>query len=162
MPIPEFPPRPFGPGSRGWRLFEATERYVRIYFRHALALIFVWFGALKVMDASPIADLVSVVTPFLPASISVPALGWWEILTGVGFLFRRTVPWALVMMLIQLPGTFLPFFVVPEVCFTGNPFFLTLEGEFIVKNVLLLGAALVVGSTLHPSHQPVSAPEILK
>src|SRR5690606_21545488 len=99
---------------------------------------------------------------FLPASVVLPALGGWEVAIGVCFLFRRTVRLALILLVLQLPGTFLPFFIVPELCFTGNLFFLTMEGEFIVKNLLIIGAALLIGGTLHPSRRPISAPEILK
>jgi hypothetical protein len=46
-------------------------------------------------------------------------------------------------------GTFLVFFVLPDVAFTaGNPLRLTVEGEFVVKNLVLLTAGLVVGSSL--------------
>ncbi|MFT3782125.1 MAG: hypothetical protein QM790_08920 [Nibricoccus sp.] len=149
--------RPFWP-----RVWDATERYVRMYFRYALAIIFIWFGALKIFHVSPISELVSRTFSMIPRSILVPGLGWWEVAIGVCFLFRRTVKTALVLLLLQLPGTFMPFFVVPEMCYKGNPLLLTVEGEFIVKNLLIIGAALLIGSTLHPTARRVSEPEIRK
>jgi hypothetical protein len=49
-----------------------------------------------------------------------------------------------------MPGTFLPLVLLPEVCFVSIPFNLTLEGQYIVKNLVLIGAAMAVGSRLTP------------
>jgi hypothetical protein len=56
----------------------------------------------------------------------------------------------LFLLALQMPGTFLPLVLRPEICFIGNPFNLTLEGQYIVKNLVLIGAALVVGSRISP------------
>jgi hypothetical protein len=56
----------------------------------------------------------------------------------------------LFLLAVQMPGTFLPLVLLPEVCFTTFPFDLTLEGQYIVKNLVLIGAGLVVGSKLIP------------
>lgn len=158
-------PRP--PGARpemrrSDALFDAMERYVRLYFRYALAVIFVWFGALKLVGESPIAELVSRTLPFLPPDVALVGLGGLEVIIGVCFLFRRTVRIALVLLLLQLPGTFASAFVAPELCFNGNPFLLTLEGEFVLKNLLIVGAALLIGGSLRPTERPVASPEIRK
>ena len=47
-----------------------------------------------------------------------------------------------------MPGTFLPLILLPEVCFSNFPLGLTLEGQYIVKNLIIISAALVVGSTV--------------
>lgn len=53
-------------------------------------------------------------------------------------------------------GTFLPLFLLPEVCFTNVPFGLTLEGQYIIKNLVVIGAALVVGGSVRShEHDPV-------
>ncbi|HLP03500.1 MAG TPA: hypothetical protein VK163_15845 [Opitutaceae bacterium] len=161
------PAAPRGPGGlartrRSDALFDAMERYVRLYFRHTLAVIFVWFGALKIVGESPIAELVSRTLPFLPPNLALVGLGWLEVVIGVCFLFRRTVRIALVLLLLQLPGTFASAFIAPELCFNGNLFLLTLEGEFVVKNLLIVGAALLIGGSLRPTERPVASPEIRK
>lgn len=56
----------------------------------------------------------------------------------------------LFLLALQMPGTFLPLVLLPEVCFVNFPFDLTLEGQYIVKNLVLIGAGLVVGSRLIP------------
>ena len=62
---------------------------------------------------------------------------------------------ALLLLALQMPGTFLPFLVLPEVCFSRWPLespldvlALTLEGQYIVKNIVLITAGLVVGGTV--------------
>jgi uncharacterized membrane protein YkgB len=54
------------------------------------------------------------------------------------------------LLALQMPGTFLPLILLPEVCFVKFPFDLTLEGQYIIKNLVLIGAAIVVGSRLVP------------
>ncbi|MFT5623099.1 MAG: putative membrane protein YkgB, partial [Bacteroidia bacterium] len=48
-------------------------------------------------------------------------------------------------LFVQMPGTFLPLVLLPEVCFTQFPLGLTLEGQYIIKNLILISAALVIG-----------------
>jgi hypothetical protein len=45
-------------------------------------------------------------------------------------------------------GTFLPVVLLPDVVFATFPYGLTLEGQYIAKNLVVIGAALVVGGTL--------------
>ena len=143
-------------------MFDAMERYVRLYFRQALGVIFVWFGALKIVDESPIAELVARTLPFLPPRVALVGLGWLEVVIGACFFFRRTVRVALGLLVLQLPGTFASVFMAPDLCFRGHPLLLTLEGEFVLKNLLIVGAALLIGGSLQPTNRPVSAPEIRK
>lgn len=116
--------------------------------RFALGVVFVWFGALKVVDQSPAASLVSETVVFLPPELFVPILGVWEVLIGLFFLYRPLIRVAILLLFLQLPGTFLPVVLLPEVVFQTVPYALTVEGQYIVKNLLIIGAALVVGSTV--------------
>ena len=56
----------------------------------------------------------------------------------------------LFLLALQMPGTFLPLVLLPEVCFQSAPFNLTLEGQYIIKNLVLIGAAMAVGGRLTP------------
>lgn len=127
---------------------EGMYRYGRVLLRYSLAVTFVWFGALKIVDISPAADLVRNTVYFFPPDVFIPVLGWWEVLIGVGLAIRPLIRAALALLALQMPGTFLPLVLLPEVCFTSFPFGLTLEGQYIVKNLILISAALVVGSTV--------------
>ena len=124
--------------------------------RWALGITFVWFGALKVFDVSPVADIVASTVYFLDPEWFVQALGVFEILVGIGLLLRKWLRLVLALLFLQLVGTFLVFFLMPEVTFQGgNPLLLTTEGEFIVKNSVLLGAAMVIGSQVEGSEETI-------
>lgn len=124
--------------------------------RWALAVTFIWFGALKVFDVSPVSDLVASTVYFINPEWFVPALGVVEVLVGLGLLLRLWLRLVLGVMFLQLLGTFLVFFLLPDVAFQGgNPLLLTTEGEFVVKNTVLLGAAMVVGARLDVSGEEI-------
>ncbi len=117
--------------------------------RISLGITYIWFGALKVVGKSPVADLVAKTLFFLPRRVAVPLLGLWEMAVGLGLLFRFPLRLTLVAFYMQLAGTFMPFIVRPDETFQGgNPLLLTDKGEFIVKNLVLASAGLAVGSTL--------------
>ncbi|GII87899.1 hypothetical protein Ssi03_58890 [Sphaerisporangium siamense] len=128
--------------------------------RWALGLVFLWFGALKVANATPVGDLVADTLSFVPvpASILVPALGLFEIAVGVLLVINRWLRPVLVALLCHLAGTFLVLVVRPDTAFKGgNVLMLTMEGEFVVKNVVLIAATLLVAATL-PSRTGDSGP----
>lgn len=115
--------------------------------RLSLAVVFVWFGLLKVVGPSPVVDLVASTVYWVDPAWFVPALGVVELLVGVGLAVRRWLRLVLLVLTAQMLGTFLVFLVLPDIAFSGgNPLQLTVEGEFVVKNLVLLSAALVVGS----------------
>lgn len=115
--------------------------------RISIAVVFIWFGALKLVGMSPAEDLVRAAVFWIPGDIFVPLLGVWEVLIGVFFVYRPTIRIALALLALQMPGTLLPLVLLPEVTFTSVPFGLTLEGQYIIKNLALVSAALVVGGT---------------
>lgn len=118
------------------------------FLRYSLGIIFIWFGALKPFGLSPAQELVSNTVYFVDPAWFVPLLGWWEVLIGIGLLFRPLIRPAIFLLFLQMPGTFLPLILLPEVCFTAFPAGLTMEGQYIVKNLTLIAAALVVGGTV--------------
>jgi uncharacterized membrane protein YkgB len=116
--------------------------------RVSLGVVFVWFGVLKVIDRSPVADLVLSTLFWAPEDYVVQALGVFEIIVGIGLLAGIAVRAVLAMFWLQMLGTFLVFVIRPGIAFRdGNPFLLTTEGEFVVKNLVLIAAGIVVAST---------------
>lgn len=127
--------------------------------RVSLAVVFVWFGLLKPLGMSPAADLVRDTVswmPFLTPDQWLAVIGWWEVVIGVTFLFRRTARIAIALMAMQMVGTFLPLLILPEVTFQPGrfPYGLTLEGQYIIKNILIISAALVIGGALREESAP--------
>ncbi len=117
--------------------------------RVALGVVFVWFGALKLAPGmSPAEDLVRATVPFLPGEIFLPILGIWEVVIGLGFLTGRALRLTIFLLFLQMPGTLAPVVLLPERVFSVFPLGLTLEGQYIVKNMVLIAAALVIGATV--------------
>ncbi|MDQ3606412.1 MAG: DoxX family protein [Gemmatimonadota bacterium] len=117
--------------------------------RIAIGLVFVWFGGLKLLPGlSPAEGLVRATMPFVPGELFVPLLGIWEVLIGLGFLTGRFLRATILLLFLQMPGTFLPVLLLPDQVFTSFPFGLTLEGQYIFKNLVLISGALVVGATV--------------
>jgi uncharacterized membrane protein YkgB len=117
--------------------------------RIALGVVFIWFGALKLFPGmSPAEDLVRATVPWLPGGLFLPLLATWEIAIGVGFLTGRALRITILLLFLQMPGTLAPVLLLPERVFAVFPFALTLEGQYIVKNLVLIAAALVIGATV--------------
>lgn len=119
--------------------------------RVSLGIVFVWFGALKVFAVSPVADLVADTVYWVDPDWFVTVLGVAEMVIGVLLIGNRLLRAVLLVFVAQMIGTALVFVVLPEIAFqNGNPLKLTVEGEFVVKNLVLLTAGLVIAAGLTP------------
>jgi uncharacterized membrane protein YkgB len=119
--------------------------------RISLGGVFLWFGLLKIFDVSPVSGLVANTIYWFDPDVVVPALGAFEVFVGACLVAGRLMRVALPLLVLQMAGTFLVLVLLPDVAFRdGNPLLLTVEGEFVVKNLVLLSAALVIGSRLAP------------
>ncbi len=128
----------------GW-----MARYGLTMMRVALGIIFFWFGALKLVPGlSPAEDLVRNTIFFIDPDLFQPILAIWEMAIGLGLISGLFMRVTLLLLFLQMPGTALPIFVTPEAVFTQFPFGLTIEGQYIVKNLALITAAIVLGSTV--------------
>ena len=117
--------------------------------RAALGVVFVWFGVLKVIDRSPVGELVAGTVYWVDPAWFLPFLGAWEVAVGVGLLAGVALRLVLFLFWLQMTGTFLVLVLRPDLAFQGgNPLLLTTTGEFVIKNLVLIAAGLVVGSTV--------------
>ena len=112
--------------------------------RVTLGVVFVWFGALKVFGVSPVTELITSTFWFLPPEFVV-VLGVWEVVVGAGLIFAVALRSILALLWLQMAGTFVSLVLNPTLFFNGNIFLLTTEGEFVIKNIVLVAASLVVG-----------------
>ena len=133
----------------GW-----MARFGPPFLRFSIAVVFIWFGLLKPLGISPAEALVRRTVVWFSPDWFVPFLGWWEVLIGVTLLFRPTIRLSILLLFLQMPGTMLPLVLLPEVCFTQIPFGLTLEGQYIIKNLVLISAALVIGGSVRKTDRP--------
>lgn len=119
--------------------------------RIALGVVFIWFGALKVAGASPVAGLVAETVPLLGDRAAVVAVGVVEILVGIGLITGWLIRLTLAVFFAQMLGTFLVLITQPRLSFQGgNPLRLTVLGEFVLKNIVLLAAGVVVAAASIP------------
>jgi putative oxidoreductase len=133
------------------RLRPLLDRIGVPLLRVSLGVVFLWFGLLKIFDVSPVSSLVAKTIYWFDPDLVVPALGAVEVFVGACLLAGRLMRVALPLLVLQMAGTFLVLVLLPGVAFRdGNPLLLTVEGEFVVKNLVLLSAGLVVGSRLAP------------
>lgn len=121
--------------------------------RIALGIVFLWFGFIKFVPGwSPAADLATRTISELtfgtvPPSVSLPLLAAWESLIGIGLLTRRYLRTTLLLLFVQMPGTMMPLFLFPAETFRAFPYAPTMEGQYIIKNLVLVAAAIMVGAT---------------
>ena len=114
--------------------------------RLALGLIFLWFGALKLFGASPVMKILEHTYWFLPVKSFALTIGVWEVLVGLGLTFKRALRCTVALLCMHMAGTFFALLLAPVLFFeNGNLLRLTVEGEFVVKNMVLIAAALVIG-----------------
>lgn len=130
------------------QICKVLKKYGEPGLRYALGIVFIWFGALKPLGVSPAAGLVARTCPWWDPTWFVPFLGWWEVLIGVCLLYRPAIRIGLFLMAVQMVGTFLPMILLPSVVYQDSIFHLTLEGQYIIKNLVLVTAAMVVGSNV--------------
>lgn len=127
------------------RISAGMDRYCQPLMRYSIAFIFIWFGLLKPLGMSPETELIKRTVYWVSPHIFLPVLGWWEVAVGLCLLYRPLIRIALLLLLLQLPGTMLPLILLPEICFSHPPFGLSLEGQYIVKNIFLVSAAFMIG-----------------
>lgn len=135
--------------------------------RISLGIVFLWFGVLKFFPGlSPASDLAARTIERLSAGlvgpdISVPVLAAWEALIGLGLLFGVFLRVVILLLVVQMIGTLTPLILFPDEVFMRIPYAPTLEGQYIIKNAVLISAAIVLGATVRGGGL-VSVPEVLK
>jgi uncharacterized membrane protein YphA (DoxX/SURF4 family) len=122
--------------------------------RISLGIVFLWFGFLKFFPGvSPAYDLAGrtiehMTLGWVQPEVSLPVLALWECLIGLGLLTGRLLRATLLLLFLQMPGTLLPIAFYPGETFAVYPIVPTLEGQYIIKNLVLISAGIVVGATV--------------
>ena len=135
--------------AAGW-----MARHGIVLLRLSLGAVFLWFGALKFFPAlSPAESLAGQTIAtlsggFVSPELAVPVLAAWEVLIGLGLLTGVLLRGTLLLLWLQMAGTITPLFLFPDQCFLAIPYAPTLEGQYIIKNLVLISAGLVIGATV--------------
>lgn len=132
----------------------STVRKVSIpVSRLAVFVVYFWFGSLKVLGLSPASPLVLALLdrtmPFVSPDAFLVWFGLFEVLIGVIFLIPRFARLAIALLVIHLVTTVMPLVLLKSSLWTGM-MVPTLEGQYIIKNVLIVALAIVVASNLTP------------
>jgi uncharacterized membrane protein YkgB len=119
------------------------------FLRISVGVVFFWFGALKLIPGvSPAEILIRDSLPFLPMNLFIPFLAIWEMVIGLGFMSGKFMRLTILLMFLQMGGAISPILLNPAAVFKSFPFILTLEGQYIIKNIVLMSAAIVIGATV--------------
>lgn len=142
-------------------------RYGVIVLRVSLGIVFFWFGVLKFFPGlSPAQDLATRTIELLTFGLIPPGAGLlilatWECLIGLGLMTGLFMRATLLLLALQMLGTITPLFFFPAETFTRIPYAPTLEGQYIIKNIVLVTAGIVLGATVRGGNL-VADPEIVK
>jgi len=134
------------------RIVAWMEAHGVAFLRASLGIVFLWFGFLKFFPGlSPAQELALRTTDILtfgmvPSSMAIVLLAGWECLIGLGLLANRWMRAVLLLLFVQMAGTMTPILFFPDEVFTRIPYAPTLEGQYIIKNLVLISAGIVIGA----------------
>ena len=130
------------------------NRYGILFLRVSLGIVFLWFGVLKFFPGLSPATGIATITierltfGFIQPELSIIILAIWETLIGLGLITGMFLRLTLFLLFTQMVGTLTPLILFPAETFIIFPFVPTLEGQYIIKNLVLISAGLVIGSTV--------------
>lgn len=134
------------------RLIKFTKAYALSFARFSIFVIYFWFGILKVASTSPANPLVSVLLsktmPFVSFEKFIIIFGIFEVLVGTILIIPHLERLGILLLILHLVTTVMPLFLLPEITWQG---FLapTLEGQYIIKNILIVALAIGIFAHLH-------------
>jgi uncharacterized membrane protein YphA (DoxX/SURF4 family) len=133
-----------------------------ILLRVFTGIVFFWFGILKFFPGlSPAQELATKTIDLLtfrliPPFFIINGLALWEVLIGLGLVTGKFIRVTLFLLFLQMAGTFAPIFLFPHEVFSQIPYAPTLEGQYIIKNIVLVAAGIVLGGSLKISKNEAS------
>ena len=121
--------------------------------RIGLFVVFFWFGILKVIGLSPATPLVQALFEHTISFMNFPTFlvlfGLFECLIGVLFLIKGCERIVIPLLFLHMITTFMPLILLPSE--TWQMFMVpTLEGQYILKNLVIIATAIGIAAHLHP------------
>lgn len=125
-----------------------------LLLRWSVGIVFLWFGALKFFQGASPAESLAIDTirlltfGWFSDAFIINGLALWEVVVGLGLITGLFLREIILLLFLQMLGTLTPIFLFPEEVFVKVPFLLTLEGQYIVKNLVLMSAGVAIGGSL--------------
>ena len=136
------------------RITSFMKRYGILFLRISVGIVFFWFGILKFFPGVSPAQGIATVTierltfGFIQANVALIILASWETLIGLGLISGKILRITIFLLFAQMLGAMTPLLLFPAETFTKFPYAPTFEGQYIIKNLVLISAGLVVGATV--------------
>jgi len=133
------------------RLRKILEKKGMLVLRISVGMIFLWFGFLKFFGSLSAAETIAsrtiswLTAGYLTQTYSMPILAVIECMIGIGILTKRYMEYVIPVLYFQMAGTLLPLAVFRDETWQ-LPFVPTLLGQYIIKNAILISAAMVLGT----------------
>ncbi len=133
---------------------EWMSRNGYLLLRISIGIVFVWFGFLKFFPGLSPAEELAIRTVkllsfgLIPDFVIINGLAFWEVLIGIGLISGKFIRETLLLLFLQMIGTFAPIFLFPSEVFAHFPYAPTLEGQYIIKNLVIISAGIVLGGKL--------------
>ncbi|UXP31233.1 doxx family protein [Reichenbachiella agarivorans] len=135
-----------------FRFHQLVDRYSLVLLELSIGLTYLWFGILKFFPSSSPAEVLAADTMEI-MTFHLVNTGWlikglatWEVLIGLSLILRFRSKYVLYLLLVHMGGTLSPMIIFPEQIFVYPPFGFTLVGQYIMKNFIIISAALVIYS----------------
>lgn len=122
--------------------------------RVALGITFLWFGLLKFLPSvAPVDILAEKTLSILTFHLFRPetclhVLAFFECIIGAGMLTKRFLRFTVILLFLQMIGTFTPLIILYRETWIHFPYFPSFEGQYIIKNLVLISAGIIVGATV--------------
>ena len=123
--------------------------------RVSLGIVFLWFGFIKFFPGLSTAEAIAsktiawITRERMQANWSMPILGVWECVIGIGLILKKQLTLILFLLYMQMIGTLLPLVIFRTDTWTDHLFVPTLLGQYIIKNAILISSGIVLGATIN-------------
>ncbi len=121
--------------------------------RLLIGALFIWFGSLKMAGLPSATSIIAKTVYFGDPTVTVPILGAWEAAIGICLIHRPFLRAALLLLFIRLPGTLLALILKFDVCFDGAIWAPTIQGQYLIKDFVLIGTAMIIGGTVRDERE---------
>lgn len=129
-------------------------KYGITFMRISIGIIYIWFGGLKFFPGLSPAEGLATSTidqltfGLIPSNIALIMLATFEVLIGILMTTGLFLRFTILLLIGQMFGTMSPIFLFPEIVFADFPLSLTIEGQYVFKNFVIISAAIVIGATV--------------